>query len=191
MVDSNKSKIDLSVVITAHNEGIIAHKTMLSVFRATDRLVSKKITYESIVHIDNGTKETIDYFSRYEKDDRVRLLTNSFGDPALSRNFAINQSRGEYIASIDGDDLCSENWLYESINTLSNNKNSVARMNYVVTFGGERVVVTENKELSRTDEILKLIDSNSYAAPFVCTKDLYKKYEQGLIKNHLPMKIGR
>lgn len=53
---------ELSIIVTAHNEGILAHKTMLSLFRATKKLEEEDIPYEFIVHIDNGTLETKKYF---------------------------------------------------------------------------------------------------------------------------------
>ena len=51
-------KIDISLIITAHNEGLLAHKTMLSAFRAIEELKKEKISYEIIIHIDNGDKYT-------------------------------------------------------------------------------------------------------------------------------------
>ena len=57
--------IELSIVVTAHNEGILLHKALNSVFCAADELDRKKITYEVIVHIDNGDSETISVAKRY------------------------------------------------------------------------------------------------------------------------------
>ena len=59
---SHKS-VDLTFVITAHAEGIIAHKTMLSVEAALSALPANT-TYEVLISIDNGDSSTLDYFHR-------------------------------------------------------------------------------------------------------------------------------
>src|SRR5690606_32514889 len=86
---SSASKLDLSIVITSHREGIVAHKTILSIFRALEPFDKEHIPYEIIIHIDSGDEPTRAYYERYKKDRRFRIFENSYRDPAKSRNFAI------------------------------------------------------------------------------------------------------
>ena len=51
-------QIELSVIVTAHHEGIVTHKTVLSVFRALEPLDKQSISYEIIVHLDNPDEPT-------------------------------------------------------------------------------------------------------------------------------------
>ena len=55
----------LSIIVTAHHEGLIAHKTMRSIERAVSLLRDSDISYEIIISIDRGDEETIRYFSNY------------------------------------------------------------------------------------------------------------------------------
>ena len=48
MAKKNKHA-ELSIIVTAHNEGILAHKTMLSLFRAAKKLEEEDIPYEFIL----------------------------------------------------------------------------------------------------------------------------------------------
>lgn len=122
----------LSIIITAHDEGILAHKTMLSVFRALEDFDE---TYEIIVHIDKGTVETRDYFSRYESDKRFTILENSFGDLGESRNFAMKKAKGKYVSLLDADDLVSKNYFVEMMKTLDAAKEEiVVHPNYCLSF---------------------------------------------------------
>lgn len=173
-----KSSIDISIIVTAHNEGILAHKTMLSLFRAVRKLEEAGITYEIIVHIDNGSKETVDYFERYENDDRVRVLRNTFGDLSESRNFSVNSALGKYIAVIDADDLCSEGWLANSYTSIKDRTEAVARYSYTITFGNEETVVTDNEDVSLSDKNMYLFDSNMNGSSFVCRKEIYQDTPQ-------------
>ncbi|NCU29248.1 glycosyltransferase [Candidatus Saccharibacteria bacterium] len=173
MKKTTTKKIDISVIITAHNEGILAHKTMLSVFRSAKKLEEYNISYEIIVHIDNGTDETTRYFDRYNQDKRVRVLENSFGDLSSSRNYSAKEAFGKYLAFIDADDLCSELWLASSYEVVRGEKDVVARLNYIVTFGASDPVVTENKNMSDNEKALYLVDSNMYGSPMMCSREIY------------------
>ena len=82
-----KEVIELSVIITAHDEGLLAHKTMLSILRALE--ISRVNKYEIIVHIDCGTDDTIKYFQRYVDDKHFKIIQNCFGDLGESRNAAV------------------------------------------------------------------------------------------------------
>ncbi len=114
--------MELTIGITAHNEGLIAHKTMRSVFRA---LKNYKGTYEIIVHIDSGTKETKAYFDRYEKNPKISVFHNSFKDIGESRNSIVQKAKGNYIIFLDADDLVSENYFDVMVSVIKNNKNNV------------------------------------------------------------------
>lgn len=173
---SNRA-LDLSVILTAHNEGILAHKTMLSVFRSTAKLDEAGISYEIIIHIDNGDEATRNYFSRYKDDSRIRIFENNFGDPALSRNFSVENSIGSLVACFDADDLLSENWYIDAYNVVRKSKNNIARFNYIVTFGGNNTIITENRDFGK-EEILYFVDSNLYGSPFMCHRDLFLKQPQ-------------
>lgn len=128
--------IELSVIVTAHHEGILAHKTILSVLRALEAFDTQNIPYEILVHIDNGDDATKKYYSRYKDDTRFTILENSFGNPADSRNFAVREARGVFTALFDGDDLMSRNWLIDSYNAAKHyDKPVVYRPQYHFHFG--------------------------------------------------------
>ena len=119
------SKNDLSIVLTAHNEGVLAHKTMLSVFEAIDELKKNNYSYEILIHIDDGDNKTVEYFNRYKKNKRIRIFTNCFRDIGVSRNYAINNSDGRYVVVLDVDDLVSKNYFIKAIKLLEKRKDDV------------------------------------------------------------------
>lgn len=117
-----KEAIELSVIITAHDEGLLAHKTMLSVLRTLEKAKTK---YEIIIHIDCGTDDTIKYFQRYADDENVKIVQNCFGDLGESRNAAIKLARGKYALFRDADDLVSDNYATEVLKILRAHKEDV------------------------------------------------------------------
>ena len=103
----------LSIIVTAHHEGLIAHKTMQSIERAAAKLEKASLPYEVIISIDRGDKTTVDYFKSYNNLP-VTVYHWDHGDLSSSRNSAIAKAHGKFVAFIDADDLMSENWLHDS-----------------------------------------------------------------------------
>ena len=104
---------DISIIITGHKEGLILHKTILSLLTSAEKLDSQT-KYEIVLNLDNPDKETTRVANLWQKDDRFIINEVSFGNPADNRNDAIQKARGKYISIIDGDDLISDNWLPEA-----------------------------------------------------------------------------
>ena len=105
-----KNPIDISIIITAHKEGLIAHKTMLSVFQNIEQL-DKDISTEVIVGLDAPDVTTARYFDSYLDDNRVTVVQSNFGEPSQNRNNTIEHANGAYVLLVDGDDLLSSNFL--------------------------------------------------------------------------------
>jgi glycosyltransferase involved in cell wall biosynthesis len=170
----------LSVVVTVHHEGIVAHKTILSILRALEPIIREDIPYEIIVHIDNGNEPTRTYFSRYENDTRFQIYENSFGNPAESRNFAIQKATGQYIAIIDGDDLISRNWFIDSYAMIKKySRPVILRPNFQLQFGGpdphHNVWLMEDS-FSKEEDALIMSNYNRWPNILFTTTDLLKNF---------------
>jgi len=114
-MNANK-KIDISCVLALHAEGTIAHNTIKSINRAAAYAEGRGLKTELVIVLDRATPETRCYVetSPILRTATTRFMPVDFGDLGLTRNFAIDQSRGQYIAILDGDDLISENWLFRA-----------------------------------------------------------------------------
>lgn len=131
-------KVDISVIVTAHTEGLVAHKTILSLAKSVELLKDKfpQIKYEIIINLDKPNQETIDYYSRYSDDNSFTLYQTNYGNVADARNYAINKARGKYIALIDGDDMVSSNWLLKAYElALTKNGDYILHPNIQIQFG--------------------------------------------------------
>ncbi len=165
----------LSFIITAHNEGILAHKTILSVFRALEHINDE---YEIVVHIDNGTPDTIAYFNRYKTDPRFRIFLNHFGDLGKSRNFAVSQARGEYIIFTDADDLIASNYISSMLNTLKmSNDEIVVHPEYSISFWDDRYLVWHTlPECSHDEMAILLFAHNQWPSSCGAKRSTFVKY---------------
>lgn len=111
-MNSSKSTPDISVVVTFHREGRLAHVSLNSIERVLNRVENAELKVETILVLDNADGETrravIEHPFRRAHDPIIKV---SHGDLASSRNEAISLSRGACVAILDGDDLYSANWL--------------------------------------------------------------------------------
>lgn len=125
---------DISVVITAHAEGRLAHRTMRSVQVAIDEAAKQGIRTEIIIVLDNPTQETLEYFARWR--ETARVLEVMHRDPGLSRNSAVAVALGKYVAIVDADDLFGKDWLrlaYQTAETCQL-KDFIVHAEYTVFF---------------------------------------------------------
>ena len=155
------------MAVTAHNEGLVAHKTMRSILEATKRLEEKKISYEILIHIDNGDQVTKDYFKRYAKMPNVVIYENNFGDPGPSRNFLAQKASGEYLTFLDGDDLISDNWLVVAYGALIGaTEEVIVHPEGILTFGTEvnNVLTIQTETLPREKDTIVLLGENRWCA---------------------------
>jgi glycosyltransferase involved in cell wall biosynthesis len=170
---SHKS-VDLTFVITAHAEGIIAHKTMLSVEAALSEL-SADTTYEVLISIDNGDSSTLDYFRRYNNKPYYSVYPVNFRDLSASRNNAARLAKGEYIAFLDADDLVSSNWLAAAYEIVSS-KFAIVHPEYSITFGDGNLIWKKRSSSDTTYDTLCMVDNNLWDSPSMAHRDIYLQH---------------
>ncbi len=129
--------VDLSVVVTFHREGILAHATMRSY--AASRALARAIglSVEFVLVLDNVDSTTRDSVLQHPDLDGTELIVESHsGDAALARNTGVSKASGRFICTLDGDDLISRDYLQRHIEFAANNpENFILHPEFVVSFG--------------------------------------------------------
>jgi len=101
-IKQNESQWPLvSIVIPAFNNAEYIEQTVQSALDQT------YLNIEVIVVDDGSTDNTLEILKVFE--DKIRIIAQDNGGPASARNAGIKESRGEYIAFLDGDDLFFDN----------------------------------------------------------------------------------
>ena len=103
----------ISVVIPAYNAGQFLDETLESVLSQTYE------NWECIIVNDGSTDSTESVAKKWcEKDSRFRLTNKENGGLSSARNWGIKESKAEYIAFLDADDILTSDSLEVRINVL-------------------------------------------------------------------------
>ncbi len=101
----------ISIITPAYNSESFIEETMKSVLAQTYR------HWEMIIVDDCSKDETVELVQTYmEQDERIKLikLTENSG-PAITRNTAINNAKGRFLAFLDSDDQWLPNKLEKQL----------------------------------------------------------------------------
>jgi glycosyltransferase involved in cell wall biosynthesis len=112
------TETDLSLIVTAHDETLVCGPTMESADVAVEAARAAGYTVQTIVALDKATDATTSYFHQPDFDHWERWIMDE-GDLGRVRNTLLPQTTGRFIAFLDADDLFSENWLADGLDTLT------------------------------------------------------------------------
>jgi glycosyltransferase involved in cell wall biosynthesis len=106
--------IDVTAAMTAHGEGLLAGPALHSFQTAIDVARAAGLNVEQLVVLDRPDATTRAVFEGLDRR-LFRIVIHDGGDPALARNRAVAEARGEHVTFLDGDDLWSPNWVAEAV----------------------------------------------------------------------------
>ncbi|WP_416055648.1 glycosyltransferase family 2 protein [Stenotrophomonas maltophilia] len=134
-------KYDLSVVITFHREGILAHASLRSYMHARELAVRAGIATEMVLVLDSTDSETVNIIRAHpDLQGNEAILEVSLGDAALARNAGISHAHGTFVCTLDGDDLISRDYLVRHVEfARASNERVILHSEIVVSFGANNI----------------------------------------------------
>lgn len=183
---------DISVIVTAHREGVLVGPTALSACRAIERARSERgLSIEVVLVFDNASRDTREVlengFARLE-DTPVRLIDVSLGDPGLARNAGIEIAAGTTATFLDGDDLWSSNWLVAAYALSEVRPDAVLHSACNVTFGQYRNLWWHIDSEGPLFDRRYLGWANYWDAMSFAHRDTYRRFP--FVRNELSLGFG-
>ena len=116
----------VSIITPSYNTGRFISKTIESV------LAQSYSNWELIIVDDCSTDNTDDIVNQYLSDERIRYIKNEVNSgAAVSRNRALREAKGKWIAFLDSDDLWEQDKLEKQIAFMEDNDYHFSYTNYV------------------------------------------------------------
>lgn len=128
---------DLSVIVTLHKEGTLAHVALSSLFEARRHARLEGHTVQMVLVLDRADDATRAIAREHPlRDGSELLLEIDFGDSAMARNAGIGRCTGEHICTIDGDDLVSRHYFTSHLREAARHgREVILHPEMVVSFG--------------------------------------------------------
>lgn len=142
MGTGGQRQLDVTAIITFHKEGLLAHKSLLSLSRCRLAAEQAGISIEVIATLDCADRETervVHSFANEGKPDRIAKV--DFGDLGSTRNRAIQSAKGRKVLICDGDDYLSEDFIIRCLEaSIEHGNRAILHAELVVLFGAENAL---------------------------------------------------
>lgn len=160
----------VSIITPSYNSKDFIGETIESVLNQTYK------NWEMLIIDDCSTDKSPKIIEEYLKiDSRIKYLKNEKNSgPATSRNLGLNNSKGEYIAFLDSDDIWFEEKLQIQIEYITKNKVDILHNNYY--FCDENGDVIKEIKNDYKLDYKKILKSNQIKTSFLIIK-------KGVLKN--------
>ncbi len=171
----NPETCHISVIIPAHKEGRLIHRTIRSAVRAGEFARKKGVASEIIIVPDKADEKTLAYLSQYEAGS-IRLEPVNYGDLGLTRNHGVKLAKGKYIAFLDGDDLFGKNWLaamFEYLEKKAPSLNIIVHPQYNIVFENENTIWKQVSSSGPEFFAGNLIENNYWDANCAAKKEIF------------------
>ena len=100
-----------------------AHNAQRTIREAVESVLSQSVSLELLIVDDCSTDGTRRIAEEYGQDPRVRILVNTENiGAAKSRNRAVQEARGKYVAFLDADDCWAEGKLDRQLQKIRETK---------------------------------------------------------------------
>lgn len=177
-----RESLDLSVVLTLHNEGQLAMATIHSIDDGITEAERHGLRVELIICLDAPSAETIAVIESLTIDSsaNLKVLNLNNRDLGLSRNDGVRAASGDFVVFCDGDDLYSRNWFlfaHRVATGATNPTNVVVHPDAVLTFGERSVLYyhPESAELASSGTTHQLLYTNLWVSGSLIARVLVQR----------------
>lgn len=165
--------IDVTLLITFHAEGILAHSTLNCIERCREYAENAGISTEYVWVLGSCNEETkavVLSHPAYHAKVKIVEVDQDLGE---SRNSGIAVASGKAVAILDGDDYYSTNWLERAWYYLKEyGDKTIIHPEYVVSFGAHAAYARQTEEYDKET----LLMSNCWTSWAFALRSTFEHY---------------
>ena len=173
-------QILVSVIIPAYNVENYIPKCLSS-------LINQSLKDIEIIVIDDGsTDKTPDIIKEYaNKDERIKIITQTNQKQGAARNRGLEIARGEYVTFVDADDWIDENYLEELYRAVIDNGVNMAAASMTrdkINKIKPHLTLTTEKVYRGAADIITALDNHYETAGKLYKRELIKdlRFQEGV-----------
>lgn len=154
---------------------------------AIESVLAQTLSNIELIIVNDGSTDRTEKIIKSFQDNRIRYFRQANKGASAARNFALNASKGKYIAIIDSDDICFKNRLEIQYEFLKSNPD------YILVGSNALYVDSEGNEIciTKLNEDWNTIEKMKYENPFIHSSVLFVReaaFKAGLYP--IEIKIG-
>ncbi|MFN4895167.1 MAG: glycosyltransferase [Pseudomonadota bacterium] len=163
-------------VLSLHREGELLRDSFRSLLAALRRLDIEGIAWEMLCILDRSDDHTRQVVAE-EMDkneivgERLKVHEVNRGDLGLSRNEAARLAQGHFVGFLDGDDLCSAEWLLRAYRCCERDRRLIAHPAANIYFGRSKGIFVHPDQVRY--DIRSLFFHNLWTALSFAARDVY------------------
>lgn len=155
---------NISVIVNAHREGLLAVSTIRSLRQAIKYAESQNLRIETIAVLDRSDDLTVEVFTS-QPEINFKIIRVDHGDLGTSRNAGALHASGDWIAYLDADDLWCENWLAKAFISAETDKRMIVWHPEANLYFGVREYIFRHVDMDDTEyDPLSLMINNYWTA---------------------------
>lgn len=128
----------VSIIVPVYNTAPYIDNCMQSILSQSYK------NFEILVVNDGSKDNSLEICRAWElRDNRIRLFNQNNNGVSYSRNFAIDQSTGEYLVFIDSDDIISPDYVESLVELIEQNKTDCAVVGISKFYSDQGILFTD------------------------------------------------
>jgi len=134
------------------------------IYQAVDSVLKQSFTnFEFLIYDDGCTDNSIEIIKKFQ-DKRIKLFSDGYNKGIVDRlNFLIDQSRGQYIARMDADDIWYPNKLEEQMSFLKKEPENYMVACFVQLIDDKGEIFRNNfKQYSYSKDVEKFLPNSNF-----------------------------
>jgi glycosyltransferase involved in cell wall biosynthesis len=140
----------VSIILPTYNRAVLLRQSIQSV-------LDQSYTDFELIIVDDGSTDATRDEVQSGMDPRIRYFQLPHtGCTGRLKNFAIAQSRGEFLAFIDSDDMWKAGKLEKQLALFSNNQRIGFSITDVTTFQDDRILIDHSYHLQNTVQYINI-----------------------------------
>ena len=168
------SKVDVSIVLNAHDDAKYLRRTTLSIEESIRYAALHELTCEIVIVVDAGTENTRHWVENFDSDVApIKKLFVENRSVGLSRQQGFEAADGTYSFSVDGDDLISFNYV-SALHSIANTSKDTISYPAVMYGFGFKYYICKLLALSEVSW-LALIEHNPFGNGYMARTELLRE----------------
>ena len=175
---SNEKSVDVTLLVTFHNEGILAHTTLNSIERCREYAEKAGIQTEYVWVLDAVDEETqTTLLAHPANSENVKIIYVDFLDAGAARNAGVSVASGKAIAILDGDDYFSTNWIERAWHFLKEyGSQAILHPEMVIHFDAKSAYGWHIDQFNHDYNKAALLANNCWTSWTFASRSIYEQY---------------